>query len=301
MPELAIDYPRIADLTESGSAALRDRLAKKYELGDSVEQEEVEGGPAAMVRRTVLLNQLDSSMPWDGRINNLFNNCGPSCCSMVLHHVTGRRMWPDEIVDWMRGENHEGYTSVEDQVNFLKAHGVPCEAVQASDLSEFRSILREQVEKGRLSIVLVYFDWSKKTGGHFEVVYLADEDDVEVGCLNPWKGTYLKTSWEKLWANTKNGRLILIKASGKESGEKSYTELKENWNAVTKTDVNVRSGPSTRYSVVKVIKANTKLYLSKYTDQGQAVKGSEPERRWHYSERAGGWLFDGGLHKFERP
>ncbi len=302
MPELAINYSEIARITESGSAGLRNRLKEKgIELQDAPEEMEVEGGPAAQVLRSKITYQRDKSMPWD-YYHDMENNCGPSCCSTILLHAKGVRMWPDAIADWMAGsgkagaQDKEGYTSANDQVRFLEAQGIPTDKVRAGSLSEYRKVLRGQVDKGCLSIVLVYANRTKNTGGHFMVVYLVDEPDAEVGLIDPYYGTRPKWSWEYLYGNSIGGIIIAPKYSTDD-----YVVLKENWNAVTKTDVNARSGPSTRYSVVKVIPANTKLYLSKYTDQGQAVKGSEPERRWHYSERAGGWLFDGGLHQFERP
>jgi hypothetical protein len=297
MPELALDYTQIAPITESGSARLRDRLTERgFVLEDSPEPMEVEGGPAAMVTHTKVVVQNDLSLPWDGYNNHLLN-CGPSCVSMVLMHATGEVRSPDSLIDEMKGDNYKGYTNISDLTGSLSRHGVPADARQASSLQEFQSILRGQVAQGRLSIILIYWDWNANTGGHYVVNYLVDEPGADVGYMNPWRGTRDKYAWERLWPHVIHGWVITPKYSPKGK----FVELAENWYATTKTDVNVRSGPSTRYSVVRVIPANTRLYFSKYTDQGQAVKGSEPERRWHYAERAGGWLYDGGLERWERP
>ncbi len=321
MPEIVLDYDEIAEVTEVDSPEVQARLEKKGAVFAPAPPPADEGGAASITSGVVTVNQLDLSMPYDG-FNNYENNCGPSCCAMVLMHVTGKRMYPDQIADWMRGEDHKGYTFVEDQTKFLSAHGVPSVTRQAGSLEEYQRILRDQVDNGRLAIVLVYFDWEDNTGGHFEVVYKVDEPGAEVGCINPWRGTSPDFTWRNLWENSKGGWVVCPTVgpkrkedTDKESGGEQkgtlprglseelvgkYDVQPESWGAYTKIDVNVRKGPSSDFKIVKQLPKGKHVKLTHYTDKGEKVEGSEPERRWHFSPGRGGWIFDGGLHRWKK-
>lgn len=312
MPEIDLDYEDIAEVTELDSPDVQERLEKKGAVFVPAPPPADEGGAASITSGVVTVNQLDLSMPYDG-FNNYENNCGPSCCAMVLMHVTGKKMYPDEIADWMRGENHKGYTFVEDLTRFLTAHGVPSVSKQANSLEEYQRILRDQVDNGRLAIILVYWNWDTNEGGHFEVVYKVDEPGAEVGCINPWRGTQPDFTWRNLWENSKGGWVICPTVGGpsrkddKKAAKGPSQELisrfdvqPESWGAYTKMDVNVRTGPTSDFKIVKQLPKGRHVKLTHYTDKGEKVEGSEPERRWHYSPGRGGWIFDGGLHRWKK-
>lgn len=319
MPIVELDYEKIAKVASATSPSLRDRLDdKNIKVVDP--SDTGEGGVASIVEGVRPINQLDLSMPWDGNFNNYLNNCGPSCVSMVLMHATGKRAWPDEIADWMQGENHKGYTYVEDQARYLSAHGVPTVAKQASSLAEFQSLLRGQIDNGRLAIILVYWDFDANKGGHFEVVTAVDEPGMDVGCINPWKGTRPTFEWGYLWGNSLGGWVICPKKGRKTApkpqpdqdaskgttsaiSEKlrwTYNVQPESWSAFTKIEVNVRSGPGSQFDILRTIPEDKSVKLTYYTDKGESVPESDPDTRWHYSPGRRGWIFDGGLHRWKK-
>ena len=79
-----------------------------------------------------------------------------------------------------------------------------------------------------------------------------------------------------------------------------YDVQPESWGAYTKIDVNVRKGPSSDFEIIKQLPKGKHVKLTHYTDKGEKVEGSEPERRWHFSPGRGGWIFDGGLHRWKK-
>lgn len=303
MPKLELDYDSMREFTALNSPEVLDRLGHKLtppdsdEAGDGGELERIVPG------KRIPINQLDRTMPWD-YYNDLENNCGPSCCSVTVMHVTGKRFWPDYIADWMAGgEDKRGYTLDTAQVQFLNAHGVRADETLADNLQQYQSVLREQVKHGRLSIILRHLDLDPKTPyAHFEVVYAVDEPEMEVGTIDPYGGKHRSWRWGDLWRHSLDGVIIRALEGAADGGRDDFPfkVLPESWSAYTKAAVNVRRGPTTKYGAVRVLPEGTNVVLKRYTDEGEAVPQSDPDKRWHHSPGRGGWIYDGGLHRWTR-
>ncbi len=285
MPTVAIDETAILQV-----ASRESEYNQRRAMGGQVLPDNNGGGLATDV---IGVDQLDLTMPWDG-FNNYLNNCGPACVSMVLWQARQRRVWPDQIVDWMRGEGHKGYTSSTDLDRYLDNHGVPSAHGQFTSLPEFKTRMRAQVAANRLSILLLYFDWSRNIGGHFEVLYGCDEPGAEVLLMNPWHGVSHAVTWGMLYYEFKPGRFNVRAMRGADS----YDSLPESWAARTTASLNVRKGPFTTQPIVRLLAAATRHKFVRYTDQGTAV-GPMGNRRWHQLVD-GGWVSDYYLDRWER-
>ena len=284
MPSVAIDVDKTLALTSRESEYNQRRA-----MGGLVA---VDDSGGALATNVVKVDQLDLTMPWDG-FNNYLNNCGPSCVSMVLCQARQVRMWPDAIVDWMRGEGHSGYTSSVDLDRFLDAHGVPSSHGQFTSLADFKARIREQVSGNRLTIILIWADQQANSGGHFVVVYGCDEPNADVAVMNPWHGVVNTYGWDTLYSELKSGRYRVLALKGPQR----FTAYPESWTAWTTTGVNLRREPFITSPIIKVLPSARRYTLTKYTDGGTAV-GPTGNRRWHYNGE--GWVSDVYLYRWER-
>lgn len=285
MPTVAIDESAVLQL-----ASRESEYNQRRAMGGLVEPDDSGGGLATDV---IKVNQFDLTMPWSG-FNNYLNNCGPACVSMVLWQARQVRKWPDEVADWMRGENHQGYTNSTDLDRYLDAHGVPSEHGQFTSLDDFKARIRDQVAANRLTIILVWGNFSTNMGGHFVVPYGCDEPDAEIQVMNPWHGVVNKYTWEKLYSELKRGRYRVLALRGADS----YDVKPESWTAYTTAGLNVRAEPFTRKRIEGLLPSGRQVRLVAFTDQGTAI-GPNGNRRWHKLE-GGGWVTDFYLYRWQR-
>lgn len=123
---------------------------------------------------------------WDGSSQNLYNNCGPSSLAMCVYHLTGVRLWDDDILDAMNGPTFRGYTTTDQLSKYLTERcGIPNRVTYDADPT---ARIQAALYYRHPVIALFYFDIHKPASGHFCPVYGYNQEGVYRA--NPWGASY---------------------------------------------------------------------------------------------------------------
>lgn len=152
-------------------------------------------------------SQLYAIPPRDGNPDeNLQDNCGPTCVSMILYWAQNILVSPDEIKDAILGQGVVSYTYVSQLSDYLNSRGITTHWEHIPDADAALATYRSWVEQDTPVIILTYSTWATKSGGHF-VLGTGDNDDGGVHVSNPWTGG--EEDWTPaMWRAAYNGYLL---------------------------------------------------------------------------------------------
>lgn len=145
--------------------------------------------------------QLTQTLPESGPTTNWYNDCGETCCSMVVRAARGVYCAADELRVLLRGQGGNPLTNADDLVSILHiCHIHAHTATWGSDAAI--SAMRQATQDGRPCLALG--TWPTPGGVlHWLLVYAVDGEKVYY--INPWgavKSWLMLADWATYTANS---------------------------------------------------------------------------------------------------
>lgn len=133
----------------------------------------------------------------DGIDENRLNNCGETCCAMVIAWLRGVILNPDEVKDEMKGARYVGTSDLPDLVTYLaRKAGIATTRLYPISLTGPESLtyyIWDYTRRGLPLIVLRYFDKPGSQYRHWAVII--GIDPTYIYTADPWTGDEQKYTY----------------------------------------------------------------------------------------------------------
>ncbi len=150
--------------------------------------------------------QLIQSLPSGAETSTWYNDCGETCCSIVIRACRGVMVPPDVLRNTLLGSASSGLTSAADLVAILASAHVQSHSDSVPQ-DKVRQELTDSTQDGRPVIALGR--WPTPGGVlHWLLVLYVDSQDV-VHYINPWGGvrSYLSVAD---WLTYSTGEYVFV-------------------------------------------------------------------------------------------